>query len=79
MQMENAIYTSLALATQICGERRMTMTNTQIKKETLLRFIANKMKWSDTPQEVKATMDKLKKLSYKALKEWAIINDFIDY
>lgn len=55
------------------------MTATQMKKDTLLRFIETKMEYGDeSPAEIKATMAKLNKMSYKALKEWAVVHDFID-
>ena len=56
------------------------MTPTQMKKESLIKFIRWKMEHGgDTLTEIHETMQKLKKMSYKALKEWAIYNDFIDY
>ena len=56
------------------------MTKTQMKKESLINFIRCKMEQGgDTAEEIKTTIAKLKKMSYKALKEWAIANDFIDY
>ena len=55
------------------------MTATQMKKESLLNFIRYKMeRGGDTLTEIVTTMAKLKKMSYKALHEWAIIHDFID-
>lgn len=55
------------------------MTATQMKKESLIRFIEIKMQHGgDSAAERKATVAKLKKMSYKALERWAIINDFID-
>lgn len=55
------------------------MTKVQIKKETLLRFIEEKMECGgDSKEEISSTMKKLKKMSYKALKEWAVVHDFID-
>lgn len=56
------------------------MTPTQAKKESLIKFIRYKMeKGGDTFTEICETMKKLKKMSYKALREWAIVHDFIDY
>lgn len=56
------------------------MTATEMKKECLLNFIEDKMKWGgDTKEEIAKTIAKLKKMSYKAAHEWAIVNDFIDY
>lgn len=55
------------------------MTPVQMKKESLLNFIDYKMKrGGDTEEERKSTINKLKKMSYKALNEWAIAHDFID-
>ena len=57
-----------------------TMTPTQAKKESLINFIRWKMEnGGDTLTEIRETIAKLKKMSYKALREWAIIHDFIDY
>ena len=51
-----------------------------MKKKSLLDFIRWKMEHGgDSFTEICETMNKLKKLSYKALHEWAIHNDFIDY
>ena len=56
------------------------MTRTEMKKKSLLDFIRWKMEHGgDTMTEIRETMTKLKKMSYKALHEWAIANDFIDY
>lgn len=56
------------------------MTPTERKKESLINFIRWKMEnGGDTMTEIYETMKKLKKMSYKALKSWAIANDFIDY
>ena len=55
------------------------MTPTQRKKESLIEFIRWKMQnGGDSMTEIRETMAKLKKMSYKALHEWAIIHDFID-
>lgn len=55
------------------------MTATQMKKDTLLRFIRIKMEAADESlAEIKFTMSKLEKMSYKALLVWAIEHDFID-
>lgn len=56
------------------------MTKTEIKKLSLINFIKLKMESAGETQSEKERVMKLcKKLSYKALREWAIRNDFIDY
>lgn len=56
------------------------MTKTEMKKLSLINFIKWKMDNANEPQCEKDRVMKLcKKLSYKALHEWAIRNDFIDY
>lgn len=56
------------------------MTKTEIKKLSLINFIKWKMDSAgDTQCEKDRVMKLCKKLSYKALREWAINNDFIDY
>lgn len=55
------------------------MTKTQAKKYSLLAFIEYKLKHGgDTDGEIKKTLKKLKTMSYKSLREYAIRNDFID-
>ena len=53
------------------------MTRTEAKKQELLNFIKWKIRFF-TEQEQKETLQKCKNMSYKALREWAIRNDFID-
>ena len=56
------------------------MTNTERKKQELISWIKYKMqKGGDGFTEICKTIERCKKMSYKALKEWAINNDFIDY
>lgn len=56
------------------------MTNTERKKQELISWIRYKMQKSgDGFTEIFKTIERCKKMSYKALKEWAINNDFIDY
>ena len=56
------------------------MTKAAIKKITLINFIKYKMEYGgDTKEEIDKVMKMAKKMSYKALHEWAIQNDFIDY
>ena len=56
------------------------MTKTKIKKMTLINFIKSKMEHGgDTKEEIDNVIKMAKKMSYKALHEWAIRNDFIDY
>jgi hypothetical protein len=57
-----------------------TMTKTQAKKESLINFIRWKMEQGgDSLYEIHDTITKLKKMSYKAVHEYAIYHDFIDY
>ena len=56
------------------------MTKTEIKKASLINFIKYKMEHGgDTKEEIDKVMKMAKKISYKALHEWAVRNDFIDY
>ena len=56
------------------------MTKTEMKKASLISFIKWKMEnGGDTPAEIDKVMKMAKKMSYKALHEWAVRNDFIDY
>lgn len=56
------------------------MTKTEIKKMSLINFIKWKMEQAgELKCEQERVMKLCKKLSYKALKQWAINNDFIDY
>jgi hypothetical protein len=50
------------------------------KKENLINFIKWKMSHSgETEKEQEAILKYCRKLSYKALHEYAVRNDFIDY
>ena len=56
------------------------MTKTEMKKASLINFIKSKMEHGgDNQAEIDKVMKMAKKMSYKALHEWAIQNDFIDY
>ena len=56
------------------------MTKTEMKKASLINFIKYKMEnGGDTPSEIDKVMKMAKEMSYKALHEWAVRNDFIDY
>ena len=58
----------------------MGMTKTERKKASLMNFIKWKMQnGGDTKEEVDKVIKMAKKMSYKALHEWAVRNDFIDY
>lgn len=55
------------------------MTQSEMQRKSLLNFIEWKMQHgANLTKEERATMRALKKLSYRALKAWAIKNDFID-
>ena len=56
------------------------MTKTEMKKQSLLNFIEWKMSHSgETKEEQEEILKKCKKMSYKALHRYAVVNDFIDY
>ena len=55
------------------------MTSEQ-KKRSLLEFMEWKMSHSgETKEEIEETLNKCRKMSYKALHRYAVLNDFIDY
>ena len=55
------------------------ITKIEIKKLSLINHIKNKM---DNANELQCEKDRVlklcKKMSYKALHKWAVMNDFID-
>lgn len=52
----------------------------ELKKQSLLKFIIYKLeKAGESQEEINEMTDLCKKMSYKALREFAIQNDFVDY
>lgn len=54
------------------------MKQTEIKKQSLINFISWKLR-SETQEDYNRIMEQCKKMSYRALHQWAVNNDFIDY
>lgn len=61
--------------------RQMTAKQkNELKKQSLLRFIIYKLEMAgESQEEINEMTDLCKKMSYKALREFAIQNDFVDY
>ena len=56
------------------------MTKTEMKKKQLIDWIRYKMERAgESFTDTCKTIEKCRKMSYKALHSWAINNDFIDY
>lgn len=52
----------------------------ELKKQSLLKFIIYKLERAgESQEEINEMTDLCKKMSYKALREFAIQNDFVDY